>query len=73
MGYGIEFSRYQHQSRSSGIIPGSSGNSSSRDSMSEGGEEESESGGRQATLYRSIYPFPGTNEDEVYSTSAPNI
>ena len=63
MGLGIEFSRHQRQSQSSGAVLGStdaSGNSSSRESMS-GTEEEGEGG----CLYRAIYAFHGSGEDEV--------
>ena len=65
MGLGIEFSRHQRQSRSSGAILGStdaSANTSSQGSLS-GPDEDGE--GEGAALYRAIYPFPGTTDDEV--------
>ena len=67
LGLGTEFSRHKRQSRrSSGAVLGStdaSGNTSSQGSVS-GGEEEGE-GGEGPALYRAIYPFPGTTDDEV--------
>lgn len=64
MGFGIQFSRNQRQSQSSGAVLGStdaSGNSSSAESMP--GEEEGDA--PQTAPYRAIYTFVATNEDEV--------
>lgn len=65
MGFGIQFSRSQRQSQSSGAVLGStdaSGNSSSAESTP--GEEEGD--GTRVALYRAIYTFVATNEDEVH-------
>ena len=62
MGLGVEFSRHKRQSRSSGAVLGStdaSGNTSSQGSLS--GTEEEEG----VALYRAIFPFSGTTDDEV--------
>ena len=65
MGFGIQFSRNQRQSQSSGAVLDStdaSGNSSSAESTP--GEEEGD--GTGVALYRAIYTFVATNEDEVH-------
>ena len=62
MGLGVEFSRHKRQSRGSGAVLGStdaSGNTSSQGSLS--GTEEEEG----VALYRAIFPFSGTTDDEV--------
>lgn len=68
MGLGVEFSRHKRVSRSSRAGFGStdaSGNTSSQGSLS-AGEEEGEGDG--PSLYRAIYPFSGTTDDEVHTT-----
>ena len=65
MGFGVEFSRHKRQSQGSDAVLGSSdasGNSSSQESAP--GEEEGNGAGL-GCVYRAIYSFAGTNEDEV--------